>query len=57
MFAPLRARAEAAGSLDFTPLWAGQAAALTRELPAGELTRTLMREADALISEVRSRAR
>jgi nitronate monooxygenase len=57
MFAPLRGRAEAAGSFDFTPLWAGQAAALTRELPAAELTRTLMREADALISAMRSRAR
>jgi nitronate monooxygenase len=57
MFAPLRVRAEAAGSFDFTPLWAGQAAALTRELPAAELTRTLMREANALISAMQSRAR
>src|SRR5690349_12835888 len=57
MFSPLRVRAEAAGSFEFTPLWAGQAAALTRELPAAELTRTLMREADALISAMRSRAR
>jgi nitronate monooxygenase len=55
MFAPLRARAEAAGSFEFTPLWAGQAAALTRELPAGELTRTLMREAEERISAMRSR--
>jgi len=43
--APLRAKAEAAGSGDFSPLWAGQAAALGRELPAGELTRTLAAEA------------
>lgn len=57
MFAPLRVRAEAAGSFDFTPLWAGHAAALTRELPAAELTRTLMREADELVSAMRSRAR
>jgi nitronate monooxygenase len=42
---PLRAKAEAEGSGDFTPQWAGQAAALGRVLPAGELTRTLGREA------------
>lgn len=42
---PLRAKAEAAGSVEFTPLWAGQAAGLGRAMPAGELTRTLMREA------------
>ena len=42
---PLRAKAEAEGSGDFTPQWAGQAAALGRALPAGELTRTLAREA------------
>jgi nitronate monooxygenase len=43
--APLRARAEAAGSADFSPLWAGQAFRLARELPAGELTRQLVNEA------------
>lgn len=42
---PLRAKAEAAGSVDFTPLWAGQAAGLGRPMPAGELTRVLMTEA------------
>ena len=42
---PLRARAEAAGSVDFTPLWAGQAAGLGRAMPAGELTRELIRQA------------
>lgn len=42
---PLRAKAEAAGSVDFTPLWAGQAAGLGRPMPAGELTRALMTEA------------
>ncbi|WP_442855256.1 NAD(P)H-dependent flavin oxidoreductase [Bosea sp. PAMC 26642] len=36
---PLRLKAEAAGSSDFSPLWSGQAAVLARELPAGELTR------------------
>ena len=44
--APLRAKAEADGSGDFSPLWCGQAGALARELPAGELTRQLA--ADAL---------
>ncbi len=38
---PLRSRAEAAGSSDFTPLWSGQAARLARELPAAELTKRL----------------
>lgn len=42
---PLRAKAEQAGSGDFSPLWSGQAAALGRELPAGELTRQLAAEA------------
>jgi nitronate monooxygenase len=46
---PLRAKAEAAGSGDFSPLWSGQAAALGRELPAGELTRVLAKEALALL--------
>ncbi|NLD69289.1 MAG: nitronate monooxygenase [Limnobacter sp.] len=44
--APLRAKAEAAGSADFTPLWSGQAAALCRVRGAAELTRELA--ADAL---------
>lgn len=39
--APLRARAEAASQGDFSPLWAGQAAALSRPSDAGELTRSL----------------
>src|SRR6516164_9256466 len=38
--APLRAKAEAHGSTDFSPLWPGEAAALGRPLPALELTRT-----------------
>lgn len=42
---PLRAKAEAAGSTDFTPLWAGQAAGLGRAMPAGDLTTALMAEA------------
>ena len=35
--APLRAAAEQKGSRDFTPLWSGQAAALSREMPAAML--------------------
>lgn len=42
---PMRLAAEARGSSDFTSLWAGQAAALGREVPAGELTVTLARDA------------
>jgi nitronate monooxygenase len=38
---PLRAKAEAQGSGDFSPLWSGQNATGCRELPAGELTRML----------------
>jgi nitronate monooxygenase len=47
--APLRAKAEAAGSGDFSPLWSGQAAALGRDMPAGELTKALASEAQALL--------
>jgi nitronate monooxygenase len=42
--APLRAKSEMAGSADFTPLWSGQAARLSRELPAAELTKQLATE-------------
>ncbi|HMG52869.1 MAG TPA: nitronate monooxygenase family protein [Kofleriaceae bacterium] len=48
--APLKARAEAHGSGDFGSLWAGQAAALGREQPAGELTRALIADALAYLS-------
>lgn len=41
--APLRARAEAAGSGDFSPLWAGQNVSGCREIAAAELTRELAR--------------
>ena len=43
--APLRAKAETQSSGDFSPLWAGQTAALTRDMPAGELTKKLASEA------------
>jgi nitronate monooxygenase len=42
---PLRSKSETAGSTDFTPLWSGQASRLSRELPAGQLTRQLAEEA------------
>ena len=50
--APLRARAEAQGSGDFTPLWSGQAARLARATPAGELTRRLGKEALAKLADL-----
>jgi nitronate monooxygenase len=39
--APLRARAEQAGSGDFSPLWSGQNASGCRAVPAAEITRAL----------------
>ncbi|MGJ7525129.1 NAD(P)H-dependent flavin oxidoreductase [Variovorax sp. GB1P17] len=39
--APLRAKAEAKGSGDFSPLWSGQNATGCRELPSAEVTRAL----------------
>jgi nitronate monooxygenase len=42
--APLRAKCATTGSNDFTAYWAGQAAQLGRELPAGELTQQLAME-------------
>ena len=39
--APLRAKSEARGSGDFSPLWSGQNATGCREVGAGELTREL----------------
>lgn len=43
--APLRAKAEAQGSGDFSSMWSGQAASLGREMPARELTTKLVAEA------------
>jgi nitronate monooxygenase len=43
--APLRAKAEAQGSGDFSAMWAGQAASLGRPMPAAELVRMLAAEA------------
>ena len=39
---PLRARAEAQGSGDFSPMWAGQNTSGCREIPAAQLTRELV---------------
>jgi nitronate monooxygenase len=39
--APLRAKAEAAGRGDFSPLWCGQNPTGCREIPAADLTRAL----------------
>jgi nitronate monooxygenase len=50
--APLRAKSEKAGSGEFSPLWSGQAARLSRELPAAELTKRLAAEALQKLSSV-----
>jgi len=50
--APLRAKAEQQGSGDFSPLWAGQSAPLCLEVPAGQLTKSLDREALALMQRL-----
>jgi nitronate monooxygenase len=41
--APLRAKAEAQGSGEFSPLWSGQNASGCKEIPAADLTRELAR--------------
>lgn len=46
--APLRAKAEAKGSGDFSALWSGQNATGCREVPAAELTRELARGFQAI---------
>jgi nitronate monooxygenase len=56
-YQPLRERAEAAGRVDFTPLWAGQAAGLGREMAALELTRTLAIEAQERLARLSGRSR
>lgn len=50
--APLRAKAERAGLGDFSPVWAGQAAPLGRELPAADLTRRIAEDALAVLSRL-----
>jgi nitronate monooxygenase len=50
--APLNAKALSQGSGDFLSMWAGQAAGLGRAMPARELTRTLVNEAQALMKQM-----
>ena len=50
---PLRGATEPNGSSDFMPLWSGQAPTLAREMPAGELTRRLVVEAEVAIKRAR----
>lgn len=52
--APLGAKAQGQGSGDFSSMWAGQAAGLGKELPAGELTVALANEAQALMRRMAS---
>jgi nitronate monooxygenase len=47
--APLRRAAEERGRGDFSPMWAGEAVALAREAPAGELTRRWAAEALSIV--------
>jgi nitronate monooxygenase len=47
--APLRARAEAEGRADYSPLWAGAGAARVRAMPATALTQSLAQSARALL--------
>jgi nitronate monooxygenase len=51
--APLRAHHEKRGSGDYSPLWAGQAAALAREEDAGHMTVRLWGEAKAALARAR----
>lgn len=46
---PLRAKAEASGSGEFTSLWSGQAPRFAREMPAGDFTRELAHATLALL--------
>jgi nitronate monooxygenase len=53
--APLRTAAEKLGSGDFSPLWAGEAAALAREEGAEALTRRLWADGQAVASRLKDR--
>jgi nitronate monooxygenase len=54
--APLRTAAEGHGSSDFSPLWAGEAAALARDEGAEALTRRLWVEGQAVMARLSRRA-
>jgi nitronate monooxygenase len=49
LVAPLRAASEKAGSTDYLQMWAGQACALAKAMPAGQLTQKLAEEALRLL--------
>lgn len=53
--APLRRRAREAGRAELINLWAGEAHALARELPAEELVRDLAREAAQALEQASAR--
>jgi nitronate monooxygenase len=53
--APLRQAGRAAGDRDLVNLWAGQTHELGRDLPAGELVRTLVAEARAAARQAADR--
>ncbi|MFK7854871.1 MAG: NAD(P)H-dependent flavin oxidoreductase [Granulosicoccus sp.] len=53
--APLKSVAEKTGSADFSSLWAGQSAALARQMSASELTRTLIRETRLCLDSINTR--
>jgi nitronate monooxygenase len=46
----MRAAAAKAGDLDRMQAWAGQSAALARDVPAGELVRSIWEEAQAILA-------
>ncbi|MBN3858774.1 nitronate monooxygenase [Paraburkholderia sp. Ac-20340] len=51
----LNAAAKAHGEAGYGAQWAGQAATLARALPAAELVRTLQRETEAALADLRAR--
>ncbi|HZO92510.1 MAG TPA: nitronate monooxygenase [Candidatus Baltobacteraceae bacterium] len=53
----IRNAAAAAGNPEYLSLWAGQAASLARELPAGEIVKLLMAEARASLDAAREALR
>jgi nitronate monooxygenase len=54
---PLRQRAEAQGSPDFTPLYAGQSAHLARAISAYELTKLLAQEAEERLAALSGKSK
>ncbi len=52
--APLKAKAEAAGTSDFSSLWSGQAASLGREIGSGELTQQIAEDAEQRLKALAS---